>query len=83
MLVDRLLVKHRHNVEQLAEQGRQQQKLLEAQYWLLGQRARSFIGSAPGLVLSFTAGCLFQLRHQSTVKTVRRLVGFRWLRLIL
>jgi hypothetical protein len=81
MLIDKLLVKQRQKVMQLAEEGRQRQKLLQAEQWLLQQRATAFIGSAPGLLLSFTAGCLFQLRHNSAVKTVRNMVGLRWLRL--
>lgn len=81
MLIDKLLRRQRLRVAELAEQGRQRQKLLLAEHWLLRQRALSFIGSAPGLTLSFSAGMLFQLRHNSSVKTVRRLVGLRWLRL--
>ena len=81
MLIDKLLRQRRLRVLQLAEQGRQRQKLLQAESGLLQQRATAFIGSAPGLMLSFTAGALFQLRHNSTVKTVRSLVGLRWLRL--
>lgn len=78
MLIDQLLIEQRLKVADLAEQGRQQQKLLQAENWLLGQRAKSFIGSAPGLMLSFSAGCLFQMRHNSAVKLLRRVVGFRW-----
>jgi hypothetical protein len=83
MLIEKLLQKRKKTVAELALQGHQQQKLLQAQSWLLAQRAQSFIGSAPGLVLSFSAGCLFQMRHNSAIKTVRRMVGFRWLRLLL
>ena len=83
MLIDQLLIKQRLKVAHLAEQGRQQQKLLLAENWLLGQRAKAFIGSAPGLMLSFTAGCLFQLRHNSAVKTLRSVIGLRWLRSLL
>jgi len=79
MLIDQLLIKQRLKVAHLAEQGRQQQKLLRAENWLLGQRAKAFIGSAPGLMLSFTAGCLFQLRHNSAVKLLRSVAGFRWI----
>ncbi|MBZ9609992.1 hypothetical protein [Rheinheimera maricola] len=81
MLIDKLLRQRRLAVLQLAEQGQQRQKLLHAQTWLIQQRGKAFIGSAPGLMLSFTAGALFQLRHNSAVKTVRSLVGLRWLRL--
>ena len=83
MLIDKLLRRQRLRVAELAEQGRQRQKLLQAESWLLQQRAKAFIGSAPGLMLSFTAGALFQLRHNSTVKTVRSVVGLRWVRLLL
>jgi hypothetical protein len=81
MLIDLLLRQQRKRVNKLAEQGRQKQKLLHAEQWLLRQRATAFLSSAPGLLLSFGAGCLFQLRHNTAVKTVRRAVGFRWLRL--
>ena len=83
MLIDKLLSRQRLRVAELAEQGRQRQKLLLAENWLLRQRALSFIGSTPGLMLSFSAGMLFQMRHNSTVKTVRSMVGLRWLRLLL
>lgn len=79
MLIDRLLIKPRHKVAILAELGHQQQKILLAEKWLLGQRAKSFIGTTPGVMLSFSAGCLFQLRHNSAVKMLRSVAGFRWL----
>ena len=82
MLIDKLVCRQRQQVAQLAEQGQQQQQLLLAHSRLLRQRALNFIGSAPGLTLSFSAGVLFQLRHNSSVKTVRRLVGLRWIRLL-
>lgn len=81
MLIDKLICRQRLQVDQLAKQGEQRQTLLMTQRRLLRQRALSFIGSAPGLTLSFTAGVLFQLRHNSSVKAVRRLVGLRWIRL--
>lgn len=80
MLIDKLVCRQRLRVAQLAQQGRQRQKLLQAERWLLLQRGKAFIGSAPGLILSFSAGALFQLRHHSGVKTVRSLAGFSWLR---
>ena len=80
MLIDQLLIKQRLKVAHLAEQGRQRQKLLRSETWLLRQRTRAFISSTPGLMLSFSAGVVFQMRHNSTVKTVRSLVGLRWLR---
>lgn len=82
MLIDKLVCRQRQQVAQLAEQGHQQQQLLLAHSRLLRQCALIFIGSAPGLTLSFSAGVLFQLRHNSSVKTVRRLVGLRWIRLL-
>ena len=82
MLIDKLICRQRLQVDQLAKQGEQRQTLLMTQRRLLRQRALSFIGSAPGLTLSFSAGVLFQLRHNSSVKTVRRLVGLRWIRLL-
>lgn len=83
MLIDKLLHRQKLQVAQLAEQGRQRQKLLLAESWLLQQRGKAFIGSAPGLMLSFSAGVLFQLRHNSAVKTVRSVIGLRWLRSLL
>lgn len=83
MLIDRLLRQRRLKVQQLAAEGQRRQKLLLAEHWLLQQRSKAFIGSAPGLMLSFSAGVLFQLRHNSAVKTVRSVIGLRWLRLLL
>ena len=80
MLIDPLLRQRRLAVKRLAAQGQQQQKVLLAERWLLQQRATAFIGSAPGLALSFSAGVLLQLRHNSAVKTVRSVVGLRWLK---
>jgi hypothetical protein len=80
MLIDKLLRQQRLQVTQLAEQGRQRQKLLRAETWLLRQRAGAFISSTPGLMLSFSAGVVFQMRHNTTVKTLRTMVGLRWLR---
>ena len=52
MLIDKLLQQQRLQVTQLAEQGRQRQKLLRSETWLLRQRTRAFISSTPGLMLS-------------------------------
>lgn len=83
MLIDKLVCQQRQQVAQLAEQSAQQHTVLQAHRALLHQRALRFIGSTPGLMLSFSAGVLFQLRHNSTVKTLRSLVGLRWLKLLL
>lgn len=83
MLIDKLLHQRRQVVAQLAHEGHERQKLLRAETWLLQQRSKAFIGSAPGLTLSFSAGVLFQLRHNSAVKTLRSVVGLRWLRTLL
>ena len=83
MLIDKLLRHRRLEVERLAKEGHQRQKLLQAESWLLQQRAKTFIGSAPGQTLSFSAGVLFQLRHNSAVKTLRSVIGLRWLRSLL
>lgn len=80
MLIDKLLIRRRIKVAQLAEKSRQQQQLIQIENQLLQQRASEFIGTPPGLIVSFSAGCLFQLRHNSAIKTMRRLVGFQWLR---
>ncbi|MEH8020169.1 MULTISPECIES: hypothetical protein [Rheinheimera] len=80
MLIDKLLVRRRIKVARLAEKSRKQQQCIQLESQLLKQRASEFIGTPPGLMLSFSAGCLFQLRHNSAVKTMRRLVGVQWLR---
>ncbi|MDP5135212.1 hypothetical protein ORJ04_04515 [Rheinheimera baltica] len=77
MLIDKLLRRRRQRVQHFAEQGAQLQQTLQAQQWLLKQRASAFIVSAPGLLLSFSVGCLFQLRHNNAVKTLHRVVGLR------
>jgi hypothetical protein len=80
MLINKLLQQQKLQIRQLAEQGQQRQWQMYAEQQLLKQRCRAFIGSAPGLVLSFSAGCLFQIRHNNIVRTVRSLVGFNWLK---
>jgi hypothetical protein len=80
VLINRLLQRQQNTLQLLVAQARQQQQQLHAEQWLLRQRAIAFIGTAPGLMLSFSAGCLFQLRHKSVVKAARKIVGFSWLR---
>ncbi len=79
MLIATLLKTKQQQVKALAEQSREQQKLLGAYQFLLKQNTLHFLSSAPGLALSFSAGVLFQLRHHSHVKTLRSLI--RWRRL--
>lgn len=79
MLIQRLLTKQQQQLTDLKAQSQLQQQLLLVRKQQLSQSALSFIGSTPGLMLSFTAGCLFQLRHNSVVKVMRSVVGFRWI----
>lgn len=83
MLIDSLLRQRRLQVKRLASEGQERHKVLLAECWLLQQRATVFIGSAPGLMLSFSAGVLLQLRHNSAVKTLRSVIGLRWLKSLL
>lgn len=78
MLIQRLLKKQQQELAQLTEQSQQQQRLLSAQQQQLIQTGRAFAGSTPGLITSFGLGCLFQMRHNSTVKLLWRMVDFRW-----
>lgn len=78
MLIQQLLKKQQLRLSLLTEQSQQQQVLLLRKQQL-SQSALAFIGSTPGLLLSFSVGCLFQLRHNSAVKTLRSVVGFRWI----
>lgn len=80
MLIDKLLRKRRLAVQRLASDAHTQQKVLQAERWLLQQRSAAFITSVPGLALSFSAGVLLQLRHNSAVKTLRSVIGLRWLK---
>ncbi|WP_127024809.1 hypothetical protein [Rheinheimera mangrovi] len=79
MLIQQLLNKQQLKLNLLRQQSQQQQQvlLLRKQQW--SQSALTFIGSTPGVMLSFSAGCLFQLRHNSAVKVLRSVVGFRWI----
>ncbi len=83
MIIDLLISKHQLKLQQCAAEYQQQQQLKHAYLWLLGQRSKQFLGSAPGLTLSFGAGVLMQMRHTAAVRTVRRLAGFQWLRYLL
>lgn len=78
MLIQKLLKKQQLNLAELAEQSQQQQKLLLASNLQLTQSVRAFMGSTSGLLVSFSLGCLFQLRHHSMVKLLRSVVGLRW-----
>lgn len=79
MLIQQLLTKQQAKLSELTAQSQLQQQVLLLRKQQLSESALVFIGSTPGLMLSFSAGCLFQLRHNSAVKTLRSLVGFRWI----
>jgi hypothetical protein len=79
MLIQRLLTKQQQKLTELKAQSQLEQQLLLIRKQQLSEVSLSFIGSTPGLMLSFCAGCLFQLRHNSAVKMMRSLVGFRWI----
>lgn len=79
MLIQRLLTKQQQKLTELTAQSQLQQQLLLIRKQQLSAAALNFIGSTPGLMLSFCAGCLFQMRHNSAVKMMRSLVGFRWI----
>lgn len=79
MLIATLLKTKQQQVQALADQSREQQKLLGAYQFLLKQNTLHFLSSAPGLALSFSAGVLFQLRHRSHIKTLRSLIRWRHL----
>lgn len=79
MLIATLLKTKQHKVQTLAEKSRLQHKQLQAHQFLLKRSTMRFLASAPGLTLSFSAGVLFQLRHQSHIKTLRSLLRWRHL----
>lgn len=79
MLIQQLLKKQQLKLTQLTAQSQLQQQVLLLRKQQLSQSALTFLGSTPGLMLSFSAGCLFQLRHNSAVKVMRSVVGFRWI----
>ena len=79
MLVQQLLKKQQLKLAVLTEQGQLQHELLQVRIQQLAQSGRAFIGSTPGLIVSFSLGCLFQMRHNSTVKLLRSTFGLRWM----
>lgn len=79
MLIQRLLKRQQVRLELQLLQSQLQHQQLQQKKQQLSASALTFIGSTPGVILSFTAGCLFQLRHDSAVKTLRSVVGFRWI----
>ena len=79
MLIQQLIKKQQVQLTTLTAQSQLQQQELLLRKQQLSQSALTFIGSTPGLILSFSVGCLFQLRHNSVIKVMRSLVGFRWI----
>lgn len=79
MLIQQLIKKQQLKLAVLTAQSQLQQQELLLKKQQLSQSALAFIGSTPGLILSFSVGCLFQLRHNSLVKVMRSVVGFRWI----
>jgi hypothetical protein len=79
MLIQQLIRKQQLKLAVLTEQSQLQQQELLLRKQQLSQSALAFIGSTPGLLLSFSVGCLFQLRHNSAIKVMRSVVGFRWI----
>lgn len=82
MLIKYLLNRQQQRVKQLDSQARIQHSLRLRYCNRLRQRGAEFAVSTPGLLLSFSAGCLFQLRHNSVVKQMRSVAGFSWIRLL-
>lgn len=82
MLIHYLVKKQQKRLNLLIEQSKLQQEMLLLRQQQLKEHSLAFITSAPGLILSFSIGCLFQLRHNKAIKTMRTLVGFRWIRMI-
>lgn len=79
MIIQQLLKKQQVKLAELTEQSQFQQQVLLLRKQQLSQTTLAFIGSTPGLLLSFSVGCLFQLRHNSAIKVMRTVVGFRWI----
>jgi hypothetical protein len=79
MLIQQLIKKQQLKLAVLTAQSQLQQQELLLRKQQLSQSALTFIGSTPGLILSFSVGCLFQLRHNSAIKVMRSVVGFRWI----
>jgi hypothetical protein len=80
MLIDLLTRKDRRKLQQCTDRFQQHQKLRHAYLWLVGQRGKQFLSSAPGLTLSFSAGMLMQYRRSMVVKTLRGIGAIQWLR---
>lgn len=80
MLIQQLIKRQQLRLELLLLQSQLQHQQLLQHKQQLSAHTLTLISSPPGLMLSFTAGCLFQLRHNSAVKALRTVVGFRWLR---
>ncbi|WP_333609699.1 hypothetical protein [Arsukibacterium sp.] len=80
MIIDLLIKKQQLQLQQCTAEYQQHKAVRQAYLWLLGQRSKQFIGSVPGLALSFSVGMLMPLRHNATFKMVWRLGGLRWLR---
>lgn len=79
MLIQLLVKKQQLKLTVLTEQSQLQQQELQIRKQQLSQSAQAFIGSTPGLILSFSVGCLFQMRHNSAVKALHTVAGFRWI----
>ncbi len=82
MLIHYLVKQQQTRLNLLTEQSKLQQEILLLRQQQLKEQSLAFITSDPGLILSFSLGCLFQLRHNKAIKTIRTLVGFRWIRMI-
>lgn len=82
MLIHYLVKQQQKRLNLLIEQSKLQQEILLLRQQQLKEHSLVFITSAPGLILSFSLGCLFQLRHNKAIKTMRTLVGFRWIRML-
>jgi hypothetical protein len=80
VLIDLLIKKDKLKLQQCNAEFKQRQQLRQAYLWLAAQRSKQFLGSAPGLTLSFTAGMLMQFRHGIAVKTMRSFGVIKWLR---
>ena len=79
MLIQQLLKKQQLRLAELSAQSQEQQQLLLTRRQQLSATAVAFVGSAPGLLLSFSLGSLFQARHHSMVTMLRSTLGLRWI----
>lgn len=80
MLIAGLIQKQRQAVDLQAALWRQQHTVLQTQHWFFKRSLTRFCTSLPALGLSFSAGFIMQARHHKAVKTLRRVIGFSWLR---